>query len=122
MIRVLVTGSREWTDRAAVFRALEHAWCAYGQPTVVHGAAEGADEIAQEWADLRGVGYEAHPARDHATPRDRNQYMVDLGAGLCLAFALRWASGTGMCARMARRAGIRVVDYGVSTAPGRRDR
>lgn len=50
------------------------------------------------------------------SPRARNQHMVNLGADVCLAFATRWASGTGMCARMARKAGILVVDYGVDTS------
>jgi hypothetical protein len=41
--------------------------------------------------------------------------MVSLGADVCLAFAQAYASGTGHCARAARKAGIPVLDYGVST-------
>src|SRR5690606_28867717 len=48
-------------------------------------------------------------------PLIRNQEMVDKGANVCLAFATKWNSGTGHCARAARRAGIFVCDYGVST-------
>lgn len=117
MKRVLVTGSRQWTDDAVIYRALA-AERNPGQPiTLVHGAAIGADEIAAYWADEFGWQIEPHKAADFPSPRARNLHMVNLGADVCLAFAARWASGTGMCARMARRAGIRVIDYGVDTAP-----
>lgn len=122
-LRILVTGSRNWTDRDAVRAALLDTLGSYttiGAPQLVHGAAEGADTIAdEEWQAFAWplADPERYPARYFTSPRARNQYMVNLGATVCLAFALSWASGTGMCARMARRAGIRVVDYGVSTAP-----
>lgn len=122
-LRILVTGSRNWTDRDAVRAALLDTLGSYptiGAPQLVHGAAEGADTIAdEEWQAFAWLlaDPERYPARDFASPRARNQYMVNLGATVCLAFALSWASGTGMCARMARRAGIRVIDKGVSTAP-----
>lgn len=124
-VRILVTGSRAWTDRAAVRAALVDALATFsgtGLPVLVHGAAAGADQLADEvWKELQAelpnqLGpAEDHPAADHPSPRHRNQHMVDLGATVCLAFADRWASGTGMCARMARAAGIIVVDVGVST-------
>jgi hypothetical protein len=124
-MRILITGSREWTDRDVIRRALVDALGTYttiGLPVLIHGAAEGADTIAhQEWAALERSrrGWLARPetyrARDFPGPRARNQHMVDLGADVALAFADRWASGTGMCARMARRAGIPTIDYGVPT-------
>jgi len=114
-MRILVTGSRDWTDREAVGRALDKA--APIDPVdrivVVHGGARGTDLVAHYWATKWGWITEAHPAG--SDPKARNQRMVDLGADVCLAFATRWASGTGHCARAARRAGIRTVDYGVST-------
>lgn len=132
MLRVLVTGSREWTDAAAVRSALVDALGTYttiGLPVLVHGGAVGADELAhREWAALersrRGwlARPEVHESRNFPSPRARNQHMVDLGATVCLAFALDWASGTGMCARMARRAGIPTIDYGVPTADRARSR
>ena len=131
-LRILVTGSREWTDRAAVRSALVDALATYttiGLPVLVHGDAAGADTIAhEEWAALERSrpGWLARPeryrARDFPSPRARNQHMVDLGATVCLAFAHDWASGTGMCARMARRAGIPTFDHGASTEESRRVR
>jgi hypothetical protein len=121
--RILVTGSRTWTDqsklRLAVMREVVAAEFA---AVVVHGAAvdglgnpAGADAMADRYARMIGTKREAYPAADFPSPRHRNQHMVDLGADVCLAFATSWASGTGMCARMARRAGIPVIDYGVDT-------
>lgn len=121
--RILVTGSRTWTDesglRLAMFREIvvdERI----GQTVIVHGAAPGGDTMADRYARMTKCQREPHPAADFPSPRHRNQHMVNLGADVCLAFATSWASGTGMCARMARRAGIPVIDFGVDTSPGAR--
>lgn len=96
--------------------ALRAAWTQFPGAVLVHGDAVGVDrKAAAFWIGLGG-NTERHPAREHPSPRARNQHMVDLGADVCLAFASRWASGTGMCARMARRAGIPVFDFGVNTS------
>jgi YspA, cpYpsA-related SLOG family len=114
--RILVTGSRTWTDQSGLRLALFREIIADdGRTVVVHGAARGADTMADRYARMTGCQPEPYPAEDFPSPRDRNQHMVDLGADVCLAFATSWASGTGMCARMARRAGIPVVDFGVDT-------
>lgn len=116
MKRILVTGSRRWTDDAVIYRALAAERNPAGN-ILVYGAAIGADKIAAYWANEFGWQVDPYPVHRFATARIRNQHMVDLGADVCLAFALSWASGTGMCARMARRAGIPVIDHGVNTAP-----
>lgn len=113
MKRIIVTGSRNWRNLYAVSRALfEHG--RFGD-TLIHGAAPGADTMADVF--WRAIGpIERYPAEDFPTPRARNQHMVNLTADVVLAFATEWASGTGMTARMARKAGIPVVDYGVDTS------
>lgn len=115
--RILVTGSRTWPDesglRLAVFR--EVLADRESETVIVHGAAKGADAMADRYARTIGVTREPYPAVDFPSPRHRNQHMVNLGADVCLAFATSWASGTGMCARMARKAGIPVLDFGVDT-------
>lgn len=115
MFRILVTGSREWRDQGVIEEAL--LWAAQGRRdvTVVHGWAEGADTIADRVTRAYGWIPEGHPADMHTSPKHRNDHMVRLGADICLSFAESWASGTGHCARAARRAGIPVVDYGVDT-------
>lgn len=130
-MRILVTGSRDWTDRAPVAQAILDAIGQYAphlivpdthgprlewsKVTVVHGGARGLDTIAGRIAKAWTMPTEIHRARDFPSPRARNQHMVDRGADVCCAFASTWASGTGMCARMARRAGIPTIDYGVPT-------
>ena len=118
-MRVLVTGSRDWTDEAAVRAALK-PWVSRGN-VLVHGGAVGLDTMAERiWRDIcsqLGIPavVERHFARDHADPLARNAYMVDLGASVCLAFAKKWASGSGNCARTARKHGIKTYDMGVKT-------
>jgi len=113
--RILVTGSRSWTDYQPLLLALVN----HSMPgdTLVHGNALGADRLFSLAGVSVGLVIEPHPRQSHNSPRARNQHMVDLGADLCLAAAEHWDSGTGMCARMARRAGIKVIDLGVPTGP-----
>lgn len=121
-VRILYTASRKMTDtpanRELVLRAVTE-WCALGTRfddiTLVHGGAKGGDGVAAVVAAEHGMREEVHPAREHPTPLLRNGHMVKLGADCCIAFADRWASGTGNCARQARNAGIPTRDYGVDT-------
>lgn len=99
-MKVLVTGSRTWTDAATIRLALEavaDAAVAANVPmvTVVHGACpNGADEIADQWVRwYRGgtlVLAERHPALWTKYQKRagfvRNELMVANGADLCLAF------------------------------------
>jgi len=119
-VRVLITGSRGWRDETVLWDALTELVRDMdpSEVTVVHGGAAGVDQLADRGARELGMRRELHmPIRGDGPDRYRmrNQRMVNAGADLCLAFADRWASGTGMCARMARAAGIRTVDYGVDT-------
>ncbi len=58
MTRLIVTGGRDFTDRAVLFAALDHI-----QPSVViHGGARGADQLADEWAKVHGVPVEVYHA------------------------------------------------------------
>lgn len=136
---VLVTGSRTWTDRETVHAALLDTWhdaLQDGHPgiTVVHGAAPGADSIADQWArhhQQHGVERDPRPA-DWEGPcgaycqpghrkarRDgtsycpfaghrRNQQMIDLGPAVVLAFQRDGSTGTADCIRRAETAGLPV--------------
>lgn len=96
---------------------------------VVHGAAPGADIIAGNVATQLGFDVESYPAKwerpcdqsCYHPPRMkngkpycpvaghiRNQYMVDLGADVCLAFPMLGSRGTWDCVRRAKKAGIPV--------------
>lgn len=56
-MKVVVCGSRGIDDRAAVRMAIEDADLAFGPiEEIVHGGADGVDEIADDIA--RGIGYD----------------------------------------------------------------
>lgn len=114
--RILITGSRSWPpERLAelVLALREHG--SLGD-TLVHGAADGIDSWAAElWKRASFGPIESYRAEDFPDPKARNLHMISLGADVCLAFAMSWASGTGHCARHARKAGIETVDFGVDT-------
>lgn len=132
--RILITGSRDWTDRDIVFRALDASVAGIAFPTIVQGGATGADGIAAEyavkhdrcvneehpamWDKPCGTGCYHRPRLKNGKPYCpvagiwRNQQMVNLGADVCLAFPLGESRGTRDCMRRAERAGIRVINFG----------
>lgn len=118
--RILVTGSRDWTDRETIDRALWLAWTDLGasrDTVLVQGECHlgGADLIAKDIWESHGLPIESHPAQFGPGGRvlgpERNARMVALGADLCLAFPLPSSRGTRNCMRLAREAGIPVRIY-----------
>lgn len=120
--RILVTGSRNWKDRRTIWTALETEYLVAPRGIiVVHGAAEGADDIADRWAWCakqmgRVVDVEAHPP-DYdkfgiRAPLRRNREMAELGAFVCLAFPLEGGTGTRHMMSRAMAAGIEVINHG----------
>lgn len=120
-LRVVVTGSREWSSRSLIHAAL---WAAFarsvGQPRLAHGGATGADEIAGAMGlvaarDLRGgLTVEVYPANwdldGRAAGPLRNQRMIEAERPhLVLAFPLPRSRGTWDCVRRARAMGVPVV-------------
>lgn len=156
-LRILITGSRACTDKRIIGQALGEVigdlgnhliipggvggysgpLMQWGQITVVHGAARGADTIAGRIATAWGMVFEPHPVtgddwrapcqaeckpghrrigrggRDYcpAAGNYRNQRMVDLGADVCIAFPLGVSRGTRDCMERAEAAGIPVRCY-----------
>jgi len=141
LLRVLVTGSRSWSDAEVIGGALLDCWHDAVQLgadgiTVVHGDAPGADSIADLWAiGYRGLGVLREPVpadwsacAPECRPghrrrrRDgsgycptaglrRNQLMVDRGAAVCIGFWRAPGAGTLDCMARAARAGIRVRGF-----------
>lgn len=122
--RILITGSRDWTDRAAVddiLTALAAANTFHNRTTViVHGACPtGADAMADDWARWHAarsplIEFERHPANwrpngvlDRGAGFRRNAEMVQLGADICLAFIKDGSRGAGHTAGLAEAAGIK---------------
>lgn len=112
MKRVMVTGSRHWTDEGAVIRALRAAQDQLGAFVLVHGACPtGADEIAADFWGRRGP-VEAHPAdwaqHGKAAGPIRNKEMVESGIDLVIAFPLPDSKGTRNAMALAHAAGIQI--------------
>lgn len=117
-MRVLVCGSRTYgateTQRVEMMALLD-AWIGVDY-TVVHGAAPGADSLAEEWARGRCVATEPYPAdwdqHGKAAGPIRNQQMLDSGIDLCLAFTdkpLRESRGTNDMVTRCRQASVMTV-------------
>lgn len=110
--RVLVTGSRDWSDYAAIRDALKHV----GALQVIEGGARGADALAARAAAELGIGCIEMPADWNTYGKRagsiRNQQMLDNGKpDLVLAFPLPSSRGTWDMVTRARRAGVPVEVY-----------
>jgi hypothetical protein len=115
--RVLVTGSRSWTDTTTITTTLGRLHAVHGQLLViVHGACpRGADSIAAAWCHRAGVATEEHPAdwvrHGRAAGIRRNTAMVATRPDLCLAFIRNHSPGASHCAQTAQQAGIPVIRH-----------
>lgn len=117
-MRVLITGSRDWTDQFLIQYALDyidHKARTASFPvacTLVVGKCRGADQIGEEIARRLGWEIDPFPANwsQHGAAAGplRNQEMVDSGADVCVAFPLGASRGTRDCIARARAAGIPV--------------
>lgn len=57
---VLVTGSREWTDRDYVWKMLDEFDTKHMILGIIEGEARGVDTFAREWAEHRERPFEPH--------------------------------------------------------------
>lgn len=62
-MRVLVFGSRTFSDVVFLFETLDKFHATYDFSTVIEGEAPGADTLAREWAEVRHIDVEPYPAR-----------------------------------------------------------
>lgn len=115
-MRLLVCGDRNWTDYELLQTVLDdfadvHDW----KLTLIHGAARGADSMADRWAEDCGFPIERYPADwDHHGKRAgpiRNAVMLATGVDVVIAFHddLVNSRGTKHMVTIARRAGVRVI-------------
>jgi len=109
-MKILVTGSRNWTDQELIRTALDQFRCRDEQILLIHGNARGADRIAARIGTEWGWWIESHPADweffgDQAGPI-RNQEMVDRQPDIVLAFPQPGSVGTWDCVQRARQQGI----------------
>lgn len=116
-MRILITGSRKWTNREIIKNAIIAVSAGSNSVTVVHGDCPygGADTIAAEIANSLSMEVESHPADwkglGKAAGPIRNQEMVNLGADVCLAFPMTDSRGTIDCMNRARQAHIPLLVF-----------
>ncbi|WP_405166431.1 DUF2493 domain-containing protein [Nocardia sp. NBC_01499] len=107
--RILITGSRSWTDHATIRAALAELWSP--DVVLVSGTCpRGADAQCEACWQAWGGRVERHPADWDRLGRRagfvRNEQMVRAGADLCVAFIRNDSAGATHTARMAQQAGI----------------
>ncbi len=108
--RVLVCGSRDWTDEAAIRRVLSEL--APGS-VVIHGAYRGADTIADRVARSLGLTVDPYPADWSRGPSGgprRNALMLAKGRPEVIYAFHFGGDGTADMLRRGRRAGIPIIE------------
>ncbi len=110
--RVLVTGSRYWSDYSTIERAI--LWS--GATLIIQGEARGADAIAKQVALKYEIPTLDVPAewKKHgkaAGPLRNRKMLAEGKPDLVLAFPIRGSKGTVNMIRQAREAAIPVEVY-----------
>lgn len=110
-MRLLVCGGRDFTDRAFVFRCLDAAHAKRPITTLIHGAARGADTLADEWAEAQEIDTIQCPANwelhgKAAGPIRNAEMLTRWKPDGVLAFP--GGSGTAHMVKIAREAGLPV--------------
>lgn len=131
-----LTGSRRWTDTQLLEDALLDVWHdalenGYDGIELIHGDADGADTIGDQWAERNGVPRRQRPADwegpcgpecqpGHRRPKRngrtycplagpcRNQQIINERPLLLVAAQVNGSTGTADCMRRAKAAGIPV--------------
>ena len=112
-MRVLVCGGRDYADKEHVYSILDQCYSQNTKLEIISGMARGADRLAWQWAQDRGVKCFEFPAdwdryQNAAGPK-RNQQMIDEGfpdAGI----AFHGTSGTADMVRRLKANCIPVLD------------
>lgn len=112
MTRVLVCGGRDYLDKEEAFRVLDALDMQRGISCIIHGAARGADTLADNWAFKRSVETEAYPAdwtkHGKSAGPIRNQEMLAASApDVVLAFP--GGRGTSHMVSIAKAKGVEVL-------------
>ena len=114
IMKVLVCGDRDWTNRQAI-RLWLQVLKEIGYTDLIEGEARGADRLFREEGEKLGYVIYPYPAEWGKYHRGagpiRNRQMLDQKPDLVLAFHtdLKNSKGTADTVREARRRGIQVI-------------
>ena len=110
-MRILVCGGRDYDDGAKVSEVLDGLLIQHEIELLIHGGASGADSLAAQWAERRGVQQVVFGSASVPAPT-RTRIMLDTllrsGEGLIVAFP--GGLGTAELVDRARARGITVID------------
>jgi len=112
-MRILVCGGRRYDDRTKVFDVLDTLNYRTPITVVLQGGASGADSLARDWADERGIEvqtYVSGTTQDGRASWSRgNQWMLDEGRpNLVVAFP--GVRRTADMVLRAKSAGVTVIE------------
>lgn len=113
-MRVLVCGGRAFANYEWLEKELDRLHRHHRFTVLIHGAARGADALAERWAFYNRVDIEKYPAMwaKHGNKKAgpiRNTQMLQEGKPE-LVVAFRGGAGTKDMVRKARAAGVPVID------------
>lgn len=117
-MKILVCGGRNFSDREALFSALDAVHDKRHVQMLIHGAARGADSLAGEWADERGVLsasvkalWEKHGRKAAGPIRNRGMLLLEPDG----VVAFPGGSGTADMVAAAREVGVPVwIPFGAA--------
>lgn len=108
-MRVLVCGGRDYYDRIAVFDTLDLLHEQRSIILIIHGAARGADSLADDWANARGIAVKWYRADWQAYGKlagpIRNRQMLEDGKPDGVV-AFPGGAGTANMIKLAKAAGL----------------
>jgi hypothetical protein len=112
-VRVLVCGGRKFSNEALLRATLDRLHRARVFNTLIEGDAIGADRMAGAWAEAQGIAHLTFKADwdglgSKAGPIRNQQMLVEGRPDLVVAFP--GGSGTAHMVRLAREAGVEVVE------------
>src|ERR1700691_920390 len=120
MTRIVVTGPRDFTDRALVFSTLDRVLAKHPGLEIAQGACPtGVDLYAREWADQWIVPCKDYPANwslgPKAGPLRNAEMLTDFRPDGVVAFPVPWPRGRGTADCIARVGMLGVRVWGVES-------
>jgi len=112
-MKIVVTGGRDFTDKAFVYDNLDRLNAEHGPFTLVgHGDARGVDHFAFRWAVDRKIAWRLFVAHwtkegDSAGPIRNGKMLREVEPALVIAFP--GGTGTLDCCMQAQARGIKVI-------------